>query len=337
MILLREGDLHADGGPAAPQRLDGDGAAQQPDTLLDAQQAETASPGPLRAQGVVIEAEAVVFDDQPHEGRLALDDDADVPGPGVPDGVGQRLLEDAVQGRLHRRRQAVLGQAGGVEVNNDPVRLLVLFDVAGQGRGQAQVVQGAGAQRSDQQAGLVRDGGRELQQAAGLGLRLVQRGHPFQHVQAQQQGRQRLADPAVHLVGDAAAFVLLGLQDPLEAAGTHLFGVPALGEVLASPHVAQEPAGVRKERGGACVQPAHLAAVLVDDAERLRVVPTLPRAGRPFLKHPVAVFGVQRLDPVVGPQPVLGGEAPDFQPGGVRVGGTALRISQEDADRRAGT
>ena len=91
--------FHEDAAAVAGLRFDGQPAAQQRDPLLDPVESQvTIDRRPDR-----IEAPSVVLNDGADALVVLLQEDADGGGLGVSRHVGQRLLDDAVEGRLQRR------------------------------------------------------------------------------------------------------------------------------------------------------------------------------------------------------------------------------------------
>src|SRR5262249_38651247 len=101
MFLLLEGDVHVDRGSASRPRLDRDGAVQQGGPFADVEQAQASAGARRLEQGIAIEATPIILHRQVHGRRLAPDYEADGLRRRVLQGIRERLLRDAEQGRLY--------------------------------------------------------------------------------------------------------------------------------------------------------------------------------------------------------------------------------------------
>src|SRR4051812_11826070 len=103
IVHLAQRDAGDDPGPAAWPRLDDEAPTQEGGPLAHAGQPELTAGSPVP----LVETASVVGHGHLHGRRPPLDDDAGGLRPRVLRGVGQRLLHDAIQRRLHRLRQPV--------------------------------------------------------------------------------------------------------------------------------------------------------------------------------------------------------------------------------------
>src|SRR3954471_5690672 len=153
---LPQGDAGTHRGPAAVLRFDQEPPAYQRHALPHPEQAQAPAtrtrPGPLR-----VEPPAVVLDQGGDLTPVALHDHTRTAGPGVLRHVVQGLLHETVDCRLDLGRQSVAVQAGGLEGGEDPGPLGPAGDICGQGRAQAEVVQGGRPQLDGQVVRLAAD------------------------------------------------------------------------------------------------------------------------------------------------------------------------------------
>src|SRR6266849_2256252 len=126
MVLLLEGDVHVDRGSASRPRLERDGAVQKRDPFADVEQAQTNACARRLEQGIAVEPTSVVFHREMDARRVAPDHETDRLGRRVLQDIRERLLGDAVQSRLHFRRQTGRGQVRGDYIDRAAVGVGVI-------------------------------------------------------------------------------------------------------------------------------------------------------------------------------------------------------------------
>ena len=166
------------------------------------------------------EADAVIGDDGSHGLDLDLDGDGRERRLGVAGDVGQRLLHDPVHDGLDLSGQAALV----IEPDHEPTRhgipdrRLRSSAKRRHGRDQADVVEHGGTQVEGELADLVEGLGHELSNLTGSlpdlsEIAPVLREGPVDETQAEQHGRERLADLVVQVTGHPRSLGLLGFDD----------------------------------------------------------------------------------------------------------------------------
>src|SRR5258708_4277338 len=203
---MRPRDLDGDHGALAGFTLEADLAAEQRGALTHPDQPDGSRVVDLRGG----DAAAVVFDDEEHAPLLLAGADDHPGGTGVPHDVGERLLEDAEEGRVQVgiERGIVPQRAGHVAL--DAGAALEFVGLPFERGDEPQIIENAGAQLRRDPAHRL-DGGVNV---PGHGLDLVVErpladGLPAREPrEVQFQAGERLAEFVMHLAGDAGALLL---------------------------------------------------------------------------------------------------------------------------------
>src|ERR1044072_4671931 len=124
-----EGYAHEERRARSVRGLNVDSPAEQRRALTHPEQPEPAAPARRLPRRLNVEPAAVVLDDGEDVVAAPLKDEAHAVGPGMFGDVRERLLRDAVEGRLVCERQAAAAEARAVKVNGHARALRPLLDV----------------------------------------------------------------------------------------------------------------------------------------------------------------------------------------------------------------
>ena len=155
---------------------------------------------------------------------IDFEDDADTLSAGVLDDIGDRLLQDAEQGRFDIRRQAAVAEPD-LKVDVQARQFGPFLEILRDGVPQAQFIQRHRSEFPRHSAEIpTQFGGQLLEFRKALSRGRTAGAARCDGVQTEQQRGQVLSQPVVQFAGDAGAFVLLCRNDLVQQVSTLLVG-----------------------------------------------------------------------------------------------------------------
>ena len=252
LVLGRQRQFHGNMCSLAGRRFDGHATLQQPHALADALQPES-----MFLDGSRVETDSPVADVDANTVAALAQRHADPVAAAMPNGVGQRLLNDAEDRIFQRRRKTLAGRVL-LEFDLRPAGPVLFVHQILNGLDDAELVEHRRTQAADQPTGLVDGAADQLHARVKSFPRLgrIARERLAKGLQAEDCAGKLLGEAVVNLVGDQLAFLLVNVeQSPqqlllfLDALGGQPLpghiganGHDALGAVLfGQPHEAAQP------------------------------------------------------------------------------------------------